>query len=806
IAGDTFTKNQTIGDGDTVISAGGSFKLGFFSPENSKNRYVGIWYNTIPELTPIPIWVANRETPLVDSSGVLKITGKGVLVIVNSTGKRIWSSISPSFSTRNPVAKLLNSGNLVVKEAENDDPQNFLWRSFDYPTDTFMPAMKLGWENSTGLDRFLTSWKTTDDPTPGDYTYKMEHNGFPEYFLRKGSDKKFRSGPWNGISFSGMPSVSSNPIYNFTFVLNQKEMYFVYELIHTSMVSKMFLGENGVLQRMTWMESSGSWAVDLTIEMTNCDSYSFCGSNGLCAAGGSTECGCLKGFAPKTPSNWVMADWSDGCVRETALNCGYGDGFLKYSKVKVPDTSGSWFDFSMTTKECEIKCLENCSCSAYANTDVRGGGSGCLLWFGDLVDIRELSERGQDLYVRVAASELVAAQDGRDRNRAKRILVISAVSSGTLLLIALGITMCIWKKQRSKKQGGTRHHPGHAFCEEHRNEDLELPLFHMATIASATDNFANENKLGEGGFGPVYKGMLEGGQEIAVKLLSKNSRQGNNEFKNEVICIAKLQHRNLVRLLGCCIQGEERMLIYEYMPNSSLDTFIFDQSKRMLLDWSKRFHIINGIARGLLYLHEDSRLRIIHRDLKASNILLDYEMNPKISDFGLAKIVGANDTATNTKRIVGTYGYMSPEYAIEGLFSTKSDVFSFGVLVLEIVSGKRNWGFYHPDHRLNLLGHAWRLHEEGRDIELIDASIGNSYNLVEALRSIHVGLLCVQQRPDDRPNMAGAVLMLKRESTLAQPKQPGFFAERSLPKVGSPQSKEEPNSANFLTVTMVEAR
>ncbi|GLT36817.1 hypothetical protein SLA2020_111700 [Shorea laevis] len=323
---------------------------------------------------------------------------------------------------------------------------------------------------------------------------------------------------------------------------------------------------------------------------------------------------------------------------------------------------------------------------------------------------------------------------------------------------------------------------------ERMGRSQEFPSIQLDIINAATKHFSDANKLGEGGFGPVYKGTLADGKEIAVKRLSRSSHQGLLEFKNEVMLIAKLQHKNLVRLLGCCLESSEKLLVYEYMPNRSLDFFLFDSSMSVQLDWQRRFSIITGVARGIMYLHEDSRLKIIHRDLKASNILLDGEMNPKISDFGMARIFGGNQSEANTSRIVGTYGYMAPEYAMEGLFSVKSDVFSFGVLLLEIISGKKNNGFHLYKCGESLLTFAWKLWSTNQGMELIDPILLQSCVASEVLKCLHIGLLCVQEDPANRPTMSFVIVMLGSETiTLPKPTKPAFssggrvVAEQALP-------------------------
>ncbi|XP_074334404.1 cysteine-rich receptor-like protein kinase 15 isoform X1 [Apium graveolens] len=382
--------------------------------------------------------------------------------------------------------------------------------------------------------------------------------------------------------------------------------------------------------------------------------------------------------------------------------------------------------------------------------------------------------------------------NGRTKSKTLGI-TIGTTLSATLVIVLIVFCKCYYNRRKRTEE--LDHNPGEqlldltednyldeSFDAENKVKSNKFPLIRLSLIQTATQQFSIENKLGEGGFGPVYKGTLADGKEIAVKRLSRNSGQGLQEFKAEVTLIAKLQHKNLVKLLGCCLEGRELLLVYDYMPNKSLDVHLFDSTMGDRLDWTTRLNIINGIARGILYLHEDSRLRIIHRDLKASNILLDHDMNPKVSDFGMARIFSSNQIEANTNRVVGTYGYMAPEYAMEGIFSVKSDVFSFGVLLLEMVSGKKNSGFHLAGHGHSLLTYAWKLWTGGQGLELMDPRLRDTCIESEVLKCVQIGLLCVQEDPADRPTMSSVIHMLGSYSiALPQPTEPAFSVGRAVP-------------------------
>ncbi|KAJ4813305.1 Serine/threonine-protein kinase [Rhynchospora pubera] len=775
---DTITLDAPLTYGDTLLSSGGVFTLGFFTSNNMK--YLGIWYTQIIQQT--VVWVANRDNPMLDSTGILSFNTNGsILQLQNSSAKVFWST-SP-LNRVTTVAHLLDTGNFVLMD---NNTSIISWQSFDYPTDTLLPGLKVGL--IMGQPRFLTSWTSSDNPSSSNYTIKLDSAGFPEYFILDRSKRVYRTGPWNGRQFSGEPEMETDSKLIFVFVSNPNETYYTFYVNDTSLISRLVLNQS-FLQR--YVSDGSGWTLYWSLPRDQCDSYAQCGPYGVCNLNSSNvpDCTCLAGFTPESEKQWDLRDTSAGCIRRTGLNC-TSDGFIRISDVKLPETTNATVDSKVGLEDCRNRCFKNCSCTGYSNLDVSNGESSCMMWFSDLVDIRQFNGGGQILYYRVAGSDVPAASNASEKRKTTNAaIIVICIILGLVFLASFGYLV---QRMKRKKKGLRQSSFELAWSLAHERDGVlyegsrsqgnlsSLPLYDVNVIFAATNNFSPSNKLGEGGFGTVFMGELDGGNRIAVKRLGNFSTQGLDELKNEVILIAKLQHINLVSLLGCCIKGEELMLIYEYMENKSMDTIIFDKAKSSQLNWKKRFEIIKGIARGVLYLHQDSRLRVIHRDLKASNVLLDKHMNPKISDFGLARIFGTDDTKSHTNRVVGTYGYMSPEYAMDGIFSVKSDVFSFGVLVLEIISGKKNRRIFDTEPSSNLLSYAWTLWKDNKSLELLDTSISkNSFHREEIMRCIQVGLLCVQDRPDDRPEMSTVVLMLNsQDAILPQPKQPGYFSDR----------------------------
>ncbi|CAN6691217.1 unnamed protein product [Malus baccata var. baccata] len=527
--------SQSIFDGRTLVSKDGSFELGFFSPGSSKNRYLGIWYNykNIPVQT--VVWVANRCNPITDLSGVLMINNTGYLVVLGQNKTVFWSTNSVRHAESARV-QLLDSGNLVLTDGKDGNSGTYLWQSFDYPSDTLLPGMKLGWDLRTGLKRRISAWKNAEDPCPGNFTYgiEMDLQAYPQAFVRNSTSKIYRAIPLNGLTFCGASEKHST----------RYSLYYMYNPTIKSITSRIVLNQTtSSCARFHWKKESQAWTVHSSRPRDLCDRYSFCGANSNCILGQSPVCQCLKGFKPKSQEKWNLTDWSLGCVRNEPLSCQGRDkdGFVKFVGLKLPDTTHSWVDKTINLKECRAKCLKNCSCTAYRSSDI-GGRTGCTIWFGDLIDIAQVSAGGQEIFIRMPASELVPfasikvkeltllfmaeeKNDGKVKTAVIVAVVVVVVFSGLLLV------GCYIRRSRKKFEGKLTypHHLSNiefkflttmsisTTCEKTeirqrdqdnegaRNGELELPLFELTTLVSATDNFSSNNKLGEGGFGPVYK-------------------------------------------------------------------------------------------------------------------------------------------------------------------------------------------------------------------------------------------------------------------------------------------------------------
>ncbi|KAK9098340.1 hypothetical protein Syun_025385 [Stephania yunnanensis] len=536
---DTIKRDKFLRDGETLVSNGGNYVLGIFSPGNSKQRYFGIWYEKVPEQT--GVWVANRDDPINGySSGVAKVDERGNLGIFNGEAS-------------NPVC------------------------------------------------------------------FEMGIPGSPELFIiKKASRKIWRTGPWNGQAWNSVPGMRPNPIVNRSLVNDPNVICTTYTVSNTSVFSRVMLDYLGFVRRKTWVDNTGwntlrSYPDDFffdKLEAILLYTHQFSNPGHFTSTTHTKPLGHPNGcFKFKSSSDTYALEGSQSCGRKRQLLCGKGDGFLKLEKMKLPDTSNARVDMSLGIKDCEIECRNNCSCIGYASADV--DGSGCLVWFGTLSDAREFSEWGQDMFIRVDAIELKdSIKDSKGSFTKKKMVLLCALIVASLLILTCAFC-CFFK---NAKRSGLMHREeipkqlhNLAFSEtnEETNAKFELQVFDFDSMIVATENFSPANMLGTCGFGSVCMGKLLDGREIAVKRLSRHSGQGVNEFKNEVVLIAKLQHRNLVQILGCCVEEEEKMLVYEYMPNNSLDFLLFDRTRSKLLDWRMRRDIILGIAKGVLYLHQD---------------------------------------------------------------------------------------------------------------------------------------------------------------------------------------------------------
>ncbi|KAM3385036.1 hypothetical protein ACQJBY_009162 [Aegilops geniculata] len=773
-AGDTINSTTPLSGSQKIVSQGNKFTVGFYSPSQSNttsstssNYYIAIWYSNIPVLT--TVW--NTDKPVSDpATASLEIAGNGNLVLLDQAKNRLLWSTNVSIAFNSTMATIKDTGSLELTDASN--ASIVYWQSIDHPTNTWLPGGKLGLNKTTGLSQRLIPWKNSADPSPGLSSLELDPNGTTQYFIQwNESINYWTSGPWNGNIFSLVPEMTANFRYDFQFVDNATESYFYYSMKDDAVISRFIMDVTGQIKQLTWVEFSQQWILFWSQPRRQCEVYALCGAYGSCSEAALPYCNCVKGFSQKVQSDWDLQDYSGGCRRNVPLQCQINsssgqtkpDKFYPMASVRLPDNARGAVGASL--KECEQVCLKSCSCDAYTyNT------TGCFIWSGDLVNLQEqYSGNGVGtLFLRLAASEL------QDPKKNKAVTIGAVVGGVAAILIILAIVFFfLYQKYRrdrtlriSKTAGGT------------------LIAFRYSDLQHVTSNFSE--KLGGGAFGSVFKGKLPDSTAIAVKRLD-GFHQGEKQFRAEVSTIGTTQHVNLVRLLGFCSEGSRRLLVYEYMQKGSLEVQLFP-GETTALSWAIRYQIALGTARGLNYLHEKCRDCIIHCDVKPDNILLDDSFVPKVSDFGLAKLLGRDFSRVLTT-MRGTRGYLAPEWISGVPITAKADVFSYGMMLLEIISGRRN-SDHGEEGRSTFFPTlaASKLHE-GDVQTLLDPRLKGDANPDELTRACKVACWCIQDDESTRPTAGQIVQILEGFLDVNMPPVP-----RSLRALG-----ESPDVINFFS-------
>ncbi|XP_040381875.1 G-type lectin S-receptor-like serine/threonine-protein kinase At2g19130 [Oryza brachyantha] len=749
---DTINSTTPLSGTQKIVSNGGRFALGFYTPPlgnttaSTGNYYIAIWYNDIPLQT--TVWTANSDAPVSDpTAAALAIGGDGNLVLLDRSKNdtRLWST-NVSVASRATAAVLTDGGSLDLVDAA--DPSTTYWRSIDHPTNTWLPGGKLGLNKTTGVSQRLVPWRNSANPSPGLFSLELDPNGTTQYFIQwNGSITYWTSGPWNGDIFSLVPEMTSGYNYNFQFVNNATESYFVYSMKDASVISRFTIDVSGQIKQWTWVPASRNWILFWSQPRTQCEVYALCGAYGSCSLSALPFCSCIRGFSQRVQGDWDLQDFTGGCRRNTPLQCQTNstsaqatqpDKFYAMASVRLPDNAQS-AAAATTSQACQVACLSNCSCNAYTYN-----GSGCFVWHGDLINLQEqYSGNGEGtLFLRLAASELT------DSKKSKKVIigaVVGGVAAAALIILAAVLFVLFQKRRRdrslriSKTAGGP------------------LIAFRYSDLQHVTGNFSE--KLGGGAFGTVFRGKLPDSTAIAVKRLDGVHQQGEKQFRAEVSTIGTIQHVNLVRLLGFCSEGSRRLLVYELMPRGSLEQQLF-HGETAPLSWAARYQIALGTARGLNYLHEECRDCIIHCDVKPDNILLDDSFVPKVSDFGLAKLLGRDFSRVLTT-MRGTRGYLAPEWISGVPITAKADVFSYGMMLFELISGRRN-ADHGQEGELSFFPTlaANKLH--GGDVQtLLDPRLNGDASPDELTRAFKVACWCIQDDESARPTMGQVVQILE---------------------------------------------
>ncbi|XP_062179256.1 G-type lectin S-receptor-like serine/threonine-protein kinase At2g19130 [Phragmites australis] len=797
--GDTLTTGQALAVGDKLVSRNGKFALGFFQPEPPGNIskstantttispgwYLGIWFNKIPVFT--TVWVANREEPIAEPElklAQLKISRDGNLAIIlnnGSTESIIWSTHiivnrTTQTSTNTTSSVLRNNGNLALT-GESPSSNVMLWQSFDYPTDVGLPGAKLGWNKVTGLNRQYISKKSLIDLGLGSYSFELDANGVVLLNHHYPPSVVYWTWPAGQLSYKLIPVLKAlldldprtKGLFIPAYVENNEEEYFMYTSLDESSSSFISIDISGQIKLNLWSQARQSWEIIYSEPDVPCPVFATCGPFTVCNDNSSPFCDCMESFSRMSPRDWELGDRTEGCFRNTPLDCiaskkntSSTDIFHPIARVTLP-RDPQIIEGATIQSTCAEVCLNDCSCTAYSYNN----NSRCSVWHGELLNVNQndgheiISE--DVLYLRLAAKDLQSSRKGKRKPIVGVVTAASIVGFGLLMLMLL--LLMVWRN-KFKWCGAPLH--------DSQGSGGGIIAFRYTTLDHATKNFSKI--LGAGGFGSVFKGVLRDSTAIAVKRLD-DARQGEKQFRAEVSSIGLIQHINLVKLIGFCCEGDKRLLVYEHMLNGSLDAHLF-QGNATNLNWSTRYQIAVGVARGLSYLHQSCRECIIHCDIKPQNILLDASFVPKIADFGMAAFIGRDFSRVLTT-FRGTVGYLAPEWLSGVAITPKVDVYSFGMVLLEIISGRRNslevytssnyHGSYFPVQAIN------KLHE-GDVLSLVDPQLHGDFILEEAERVCKVACWCIQDSEFDRPTMGEVVRGLEGLQELDMPPIPRLLA------------------------------